>query len=222
MGDWGKVGDRQREIIAAWEGAIKLAQNVGKVGLNDAAAIDFFGPPQLLNKDDQRNIQAIFDNAKTFGQGWALNPGWWKVRINVSCGPKGQDLDERPHYRLQYPWIPVVSGEANCVENRYALSVLTNGTEWGVLEEDYEKISHGGGDFDTTEEDGVPPVEGLEWTPDEKYPSDYIKQLKEWIAMEQDAPKPHPSWTGAPELQRPWFEEIRVAVYTCKQYQDVL
>lgn len=116
----------------------------------------------------------------------------------------------------------MVSGEANCVENRYALSVLTNGTEWGVLEEDYEKISHGGGDFDTTEEDDVPPVEGLEWTHDEQYPSDYIKQLKEWIAMEQDASKPHPSWTGAPELQRPWFEEIRVAVYTCKQYQDVL
>ncbi|EEQ34685.1 uncharacterized protein MCYG_07504 [Microsporum canis CBS 113480] len=105
-----------------------------------------------------------------------------------------------PMLQKMVPWIPVVSGEANCVENRYALSVLTNGTEWGVLEEDYEKISHGGGDFDTTEEDGVPPVEGLEWTPDEQYPSDYIKQLKEWIAMEQDAPKPHPSWTGAPEL----------------------
>ncbi|EFR00648.1 hypothetical protein MGYG_03655 [Nannizzia gypsea CBS 118893] len=338
-------GERQRDIISAWQDAVKLAQNVGKIDFDDWAAWEFFGPPQLLNKDDERNkkdyrqnIQAIFDNVKSSGQGWSLTPEDWKVRINVNCGPKNQDIDAEcrgnsntrahtgnsksldgsgdQHYEdpsatmnlvicnsffaydgldkaieknkglddilqkfdLRYyrnradiilhemmhsnrlTYLPndkrhitdhkmlitvcerekdnkelcdkkqklvdaygpenvkilartVADSTASYVTtnaNNFALyalskyvqkeigggcglSVTTNGTECGVLEEDFEKISHGEGDFGTTEEGDVPTVNDLEWTSDEQYPSGYIKQLKERMAMDQDAPAPIPS-----------------------------
>ncbi|KAI0836758.1 hypothetical protein F5Y06DRAFT_305193 [Hypoxylon sp. FL0890] len=86
---------RQSDIIAAWDDAIKLVTSLPKIDFNDVAAIDFFGPP-ALNKDYQSKIQAVFDSAKTFGQGWKVTPAPWKVRINVGCGANvDRELDSR-------------------------------------------------------------------------------------------------------------------------------
>ncbi|KAI8961588.1 hypothetical protein F5Y11DRAFT_366628 [Daldinia sp. FL1419] len=90
---------RQSEIEAAWDDAIKLVTSLPKVDFNDVAAVDFFGPP-ALNKDYQPKIQAVFDNAKTFGQGWKITPTPLKVRINVGCGSNvDRELDSRCHMK---------------------------------------------------------------------------------------------------------------------------
>ncbi|KAI8630070.1 hypothetical protein F5Y19DRAFT_70377 [Xylariaceae sp. FL1651] len=86
---------RQRDIEAAWDDAIKLVTSLPKVDFNDVAAVDFFGPP-ALNKDYQSKIQAVFDSAKTFGQGWKITPAPFKVQINVGCGANvDRELDSR-------------------------------------------------------------------------------------------------------------------------------
>ncbi|KAI1115450.1 hypothetical protein F5Y14DRAFT_129786 [Nemania sp. NC0429] len=76
---------RRSEIEAAWDDAIKLLTSLPKVDFNDVAAIDYFGPP-ALNKKYQSGIQKVFDNAKTFGQGWKITPTPFKVVVNVDCG----------------------------------------------------------------------------------------------------------------------------------------
>ncbi|KAI1409240.1 hypothetical protein F5Y13DRAFT_203653 [Hypoxylon sp. FL1857] len=86
---------RQSDIEAAWDDAIKLVTTLPKIDFNDVAAVDYFGPP-ALNKDYQSKIQAVFDNAKTFGQGWKITPTPFKVRINVGCGANvDRELDSR-------------------------------------------------------------------------------------------------------------------------------
>ncbi|KAI0470671.1 hypothetical protein GGR56DRAFT_659966 [Xylariaceae sp. FL0804] len=86
---------RHSDIEKAWDDAINLVTSLPKVDFNDVAAIDFFGPP-ALNKKYQSKIRAVFDSAKTFGQGWKITPAPLKVKINVGCGgdPK-RELDER-------------------------------------------------------------------------------------------------------------------------------
>ncbi|KAL5321064.1 hypothetical protein ACEPPN_011874 [Leptodophora sp. 'Broadleaf-Isolate-01'] len=76
---------RTSEISNAWDDAIRLATTLPKINWNEAAAVDFFGPP-ALNKNYQSKIQKVFDNAKTFGQGWKITPTPFKVLINVDCG----------------------------------------------------------------------------------------------------------------------------------------
>ncbi|KAI1374101.1 hypothetical protein F4677DRAFT_447748 [Hypoxylon crocopeplum] len=86
---------RQSDIESAWDDAIKLVTALPNVDFNDVAAVDFFGPP-ALNKDYQSKIQAVFDNAKTFGQGWKITPTPLKVQINVGCGANvDRELDSR-------------------------------------------------------------------------------------------------------------------------------
>ncbi|KAI1124880.1 hypothetical protein F5Y10DRAFT_284663 [Nemania abortiva] len=86
---------RQSDIQAAWDDAIKLVTTLPKVDFNDVAAVDYFGPP-ALNKDYQSKIQAVFDSAKTFGQGWKITPTPFKVQINVGCGANAdRELDSR-------------------------------------------------------------------------------------------------------------------------------
>ncbi|RYC60547.1 hypothetical protein CHU98_g5675 [Xylaria longipes] len=86
---------RQSDIEAAWGDAIKLVISLPKVDFNDVAVVDFFGPP-ALNKDYQSKIQAVFDSAKTFGQGWKITPTPFKVQINVGCGANiDRELDSR-------------------------------------------------------------------------------------------------------------------------------
>ncbi|KAI2463235.1 hypothetical protein F4781DRAFT_417305 [Annulohypoxylon bovei var. microspora] len=86
---------RQSDIESAWDDAIKLVTTLPKIEFNDVAAVDFFGPP-ALNKDYQSKIQAVFDNAKTFGQGWKITPTPLKVQVNVGCGANAdRELDSR-------------------------------------------------------------------------------------------------------------------------------
>ncbi|KAI1769817.1 hypothetical protein F4818DRAFT_450792 [Hypoxylon cercidicola] len=86
---------RQSDIESAWDDAIKLVTTLPKIDFNDVAAVDFFGPP-ALNKDYQSKIQAVFDNAKTFGQGWKITPTPLKVRVNVGCGANvDREMDSR-------------------------------------------------------------------------------------------------------------------------------
>ncbi|KAI1171749.1 hypothetical protein F4777DRAFT_593495 [Nemania sp. FL0916] len=91
----GCKGQRQRDIESAWDDAIKLVTSLPKVDFNDVAAVDFFGPP-ASNKNYQSKIQAVFDSAKTFGQGWKITPTPFKVQINVGCGvDEKRELDAR-------------------------------------------------------------------------------------------------------------------------------
>lgn len=109
--------NRQSDIQTAWDDAIRLVTNLPKVDFNDVAAIEFFGPPALNSKqislsqisvqiivsstdfcveDYQSNIQAVFDSAKTFGQGWRITPTPLKVQINVGCGANAdREMDSR-------------------------------------------------------------------------------------------------------------------------------
>jgi len=41
---------RESEIMAAWDDAIRLVTTLPKINFNEAAAIDFFGPPALNSK----------------------------------------------------------------------------------------------------------------------------------------------------------------------------
>lgn len=94
--------------------------------------------------------------------------------------------------------------------------VVTNGSDWGLLGQNYEDSLKGGDDDFTftfsddskvdasglSDEDTLAPLTDLEWTDDDKYPSDYIKQLKEWANKAPDMPtstaKPPPKPTPAP------------------------
>ncbi|KAI1358407.1 hypothetical protein F5Y08DRAFT_350892 [Xylaria arbuscula] len=86
---------RQKDITDAWDDAIKIVTDLPQVDFNDGAAIDYFGAPGW-NMDYRSKIQAVFDSAKTFGQGWKITPTPFKVQINVDCGADTtRELDER-------------------------------------------------------------------------------------------------------------------------------
>ncbi|KAJ3553159.1 hypothetical protein NPX13_g10946 [Xylaria arbuscula] len=86
---------RQKDITDAWDDAIKIVTGLPQVDFNDGAAIDYFGAPGW-NMDYRSKIQAVFDSAKTFGQGWKITPTPFKVQINVDCGADTtRELDER-------------------------------------------------------------------------------------------------------------------------------
>ncbi|KAI0197508.1 hypothetical protein F4808DRAFT_473847 [Astrocystis sublimbata] len=74
-------------IEKAWDDAIRLLTTLPKVDFHDVVAIEFFGSP-WRNTKYQSKIQAVFDSAKTFGQGWKITPTLsFEVRINVNCAP---------------------------------------------------------------------------------------------------------------------------------------
>lgn len=50
---------RTSEISNAWDDAIRLATTLPKINWNEAAAVDFFGPPALNSKESQSN-KALF------------------------------------------------------------------------------------------------------------------------------------------------------------------
>lgn len=80
--------------------------------------------------------------------------------------------------------------------------VLNNGSDWGVFGQNYENSLKGGDDDFTftfsndsnvdasglSDENTLAALTDLEWTGDDKYPSDYIKQLKEWADKAPDVP----------------------------------
>jgi len=114
------------------------------------------------------------------------------------------------HYtdQVRYPWLPIVNGEAiGEVNPKVGQLIVTNSTDWGLLSSNYlESLTAGGDDItftyseditadttDDSEENTVPPLTNLSWTSDDKYPSDYIKQLKEWANKAPDMPTPSPA-----------------------------
>jgi hypothetical protein len=96
--------------------------------------------------------------------------------------------------------------------------VVTNGSDWGLLGQNYEnslKIADDDFTFtfsndsnvdasDLSDEDTLAPLADLEWTGDDKYPSDYIKQWNEWankapnMPTSTHAPTPTPTPTPSP------------------------
>ena len=77
---------------------------------------------------------------------------------------------------------------------RVSQLILTNGTDWGLNGTTYESSLKDGDDLSFTisdnttsnpatlldEENTASPLTDLEWTPDDKYPPEYIKQLNQW------------------------------------------
>ncbi|KAK2865064.1 hypothetical protein FQN49_003942 [Arthroderma sp. PD_2] len=328
--------DKQRQVISAWEDAVKLAINVGEIDFNDHAAVEFFGAP-AVTKDYQGRVQAVFDSVKTFGQGSITVPTLFKLKIKVSCTPDGPEhdgcksgvgaftwntrggngpndavanihfcnlfffhrqLDEQldmnkksdddtfkydlEKYRSKadivlhemmhgnvitraangdrhikditmrvYMFEPVpkqptwrrkerdvdaygatgakilahthrkyigeyISLNADSFA-QYALAkyvqsklgetnqlVATNGSEWGLLSNNYEQsLKDDNGDItltpSTSEENTSATLTGLEWTPDDKYPEDYIKQVEKWASKgESQTPAPPTSPNASP------------------------
>ncbi|KAH8588749.1 hypothetical protein B0O99DRAFT_693184 [Bisporella sp. PMI_857] len=137
-----------------------------------------------------------------------------------------------------YPWLPIVNGEAiGGVHPKIGQLVVTNGSDWGLLGQNYENSSKGGNyDFTFTfsddssvdasglsNEDTLAPLTDLEWTDDGKYPSDYIKQLKEWANTAPDMPTstaaPSPMPSG--QLQRHLPDLKMTCIATVSALDDV-
>ena len=93
---------------------------------------------------------------------------------------------------IRYLWLPVVNGEADKVKTKTSQVVITNGSNWSLLLPNYkESLISLANDLSFTvsnvepvaingNENTLPALTDLEWTGDDKYPSDYIKQLKAW------------------------------------------
>jgi hypothetical protein len=93
------------DMNKAWKGNIKEAYDDANKLVNvdgvkkeikwdDAAALEFFGP-DALNKDEQKQIQAVLANAATVKSGWSLIPNYIHVRCDdpkKRC-PKDGDKD---------------------------------------------------------------------------------------------------------------------------------
>lgn len=120
----------------------------------------------------------------------------------------------------RYPWLPIAEGQAiGEVHPRIGLLVLNNDTEWGLNGDTYESVLKDGDDditftfsdsditINSDEENTLSPLVDLEWTPDDEYPEEYIKQVNEWAdkagttTISTDptpSPVPEPAPTPAP------------------------
>ncbi|KAH6692690.1 hypothetical protein F5X68DRAFT_201409 [Plectosphaerella plurivora] len=85
--------NRHDEIQRAWDDAIKIVSTVRKIDYNSGSAFHYLGPP-IWNRNYTSNIQAIFDNTKTFGQGWKIVPAPWKVAVNIDCNADPASTEE--------------------------------------------------------------------------------------------------------------------------------
>jgi hypothetical protein len=71
-------------IKEAYEDANKLVNRDGiknDIEWDDAAAFEFFGP-DALNKNQQKQIQAVLANASTIKSGWSSTPNYIHVRCD--------------------------------------------------------------------------------------------------------------------------------------------
>ncbi|PWI71638.1 hypothetical protein PCL_11732 [Purpureocillium lilacinum] len=71
-------------INEAYTDANKLVNLEGvkeKIDWNSAASLEYLGPP-ALNKDQQKQIQAVFKNVATVSPGYAPFPNWIRVRCD--------------------------------------------------------------------------------------------------------------------------------------------
>lgn len=91
--------------------------------------------------------------------------------------------------------------------------VLTNGSDWGLNGEAYEEgLKDANEDLSSTfstdpstnmstivdSEDVEPPLDDLQWIPDDKYPPEYITQLNQWIAELGNPSAPSPTQSLLP------------------------
>lgn len=113
-------------------------------------------------------------------------------------------------------------------------SILTNGTDWGLNGDTYESSLKDSGDDltftviqDTTftvaqdtsshistnldDQNTVPALLNLEWTADNEYPADYIKQLNQWadiadttmvLTSSTSSPSPMPTAPTGPQISQ--------------------
>lgn len=75
---------QQRAISHGWEDAVSLANALRSPNFNEAAALEFLGPPGF-NKQYQQSISDIFTRVSTFGQGSRGVPSFFKWTVYVRC-----------------------------------------------------------------------------------------------------------------------------------------
>jgi hypothetical protein len=84
------------KISAAWENAVRMAAAVkDNVDLNEAASVEYFGPP-VFSEDYKDEIRGVFSNAATFSQGskWTPTPFKWDAYVRCdnwkgNCNTRG-------------------------------------------------------------------------------------------------------------------------------------
>jgi hypothetical protein len=84
------------KISSAWENAVKMAAALrGNINFNEAAAVEYLGPPAYTS-DYADEIRQVFENAATFGQGskWTPTPLKWDAYVRCDdwrrrCGRPG-------------------------------------------------------------------------------------------------------------------------------------
>ena len=77
--DW-----KKRMISDGWEDAVWLAKGLSGINWNEAAALEFLGPP-AWTEPHRSHVQGVFDNAGTFSQGSIGTPSWFKWDAYVRC-----------------------------------------------------------------------------------------------------------------------------------------
>ncbi|KUI60668.1 Killer toxin subunits alpha/beta [Cytospora mali] len=77
----------QRIIYSGWQQSWKIMNymyNVAKSGINfnEAAAVEYLGPPALVSSTQQTSFNNIFKNLATIQPGWG---GWFAWKLHVRC-----------------------------------------------------------------------------------------------------------------------------------------
>jgi hypothetical protein len=75
---------QQKAISYGWEDAFSLANYLKSPNFNEAAALEFLGPPGY-NKQYQQGISDTFTRLSTFGQGSRGVPSFFKWTVYVRC-----------------------------------------------------------------------------------------------------------------------------------------
>lgn len=85
LAGWQGCSSADQTIISrSWEDAVTLAESLTSPNFNEAAALEYLGPPGY-NKAYQQSISDIFTRLSTFGQGSKGEPSFFKWTIYVRC-----------------------------------------------------------------------------------------------------------------------------------------
>lgn len=103
--------EKRAKISSAWENGVKLAAALdGNINFNEAAAVEYLGPPVFTEKY-QDSIRNVFKNAATFGQGssWTPTPLKWDAYVRCDDWKKRCHIQGTKAYTSNHMTDP--SGE---------------------------------------------------------------------------------------------------------------